>query len=178
MARLRRRSCSTRTDRQRISDGGLFSPVPSVRKRQWRVGIEYGETAPCASFQYQAIARVTLLQIGRTRFSSPFLNPCGQVGHFGVQGSNDLALRLDAPRSFVITATPYSPTANRASHFRARLGALAPPKRGSSLRGDFWTGIASEWSVTRAQSPTSRGETFRLARNKTSSRYSSGAPRQ
>ena len=111
-----------------------FSALPALGRApslsRWRVGIEYGETASYANFQYQALARVTLLLIGRTRFSSPFLNPCLQVGHFGGQGANDLALRLDAPRSFVITATPYSPTANRASHYRARFGALAPRKRG------------------------------------------------
>src|SRR6185369_9319496 len=74
----------------------------------------------------QAMARVDPFLIGRVRVSNPSLKPCRQLDHLGFQESNDFALRFDEPRSSVIAATPYSPTANRASHLGTCLGGFAP----------------------------------------------------
>src|SRR5215475_4562285 len=74
----------------------------------------------------QTMTPVDPFRIGRVHFSNPSLNPSRQVVHLSFQESSDFALRFDEPRSSVITAMPYSPTANRASHFGTRLGGCAP----------------------------------------------------
>jgi RNA polymerase sigma factor (sigma-70 family) len=68
-----------------------------------------------------------------------------------------LALRLDAPRSFVITATPYSPTANRASQ-EAWLRLSHSDAKTIENLGGWLTTVVARICLDRLRSPTRRAE--------------------